>query len=280
MSKPGRLWFPLDVGFWDDPDIIAVGETAAILFQRLVAYAKQHGTNGEVPMRTVRALGGRWWAKSFGRLVGRGLISTTDVGRTLDGQTGDSLTDERPTNVCQIVAYLSWNDSSNKIEERREKAAEKKRLQRAARANVPQGQPKDVPGHRVEVEKSISPSERIAAPAPSAPEAISTELLVKRAFASFYESAKATLWPYAQAKPTELSAICAWVESVSEREKLEPEAVVARLMQHFAADEYVRGLAHPWSHFRTNFANYWTPAKPKTSAPAPTGSIGRGRYVY
>lgn len=154
MSKPGRLWFPLDVGFWDDPDIIAIGDAAAIMLQRLIGYAKKHQTDGEIPMRVVREVGGRWWQKHFRRLVDRGLVAAaTDERRTNDGQTGDGLTDACPSHVCQIVAYLSWNDSSDKIEQRRKIAAEKKRQQREARGDVPKGQGGSVPGHRAEVEK-------------------------------------------------------------------------------------------------------------------------------
>lgn len=150
MTKPGRLWFPLDVNFWSDPDVIAVGESAAILFQRMIAYSKQHELDGWVPTRYVREAGGRWWSKHVAKLAERGLVAlATDACPSSDGRRDVSASEE----CLRIVAFLSWNDSSDDIEQRREIAREKKRLQRSAKVDVPAGHNPSVPEHREEIEK-------------------------------------------------------------------------------------------------------------------------------
>jgi hypothetical protein len=172
MSKPGRLWFPLDVTFWNDPDIIAVGEGAAVLLQKIIGYSKQQGLDGMAPMAIVRTLGGRRWRDKFEPLVSQGLAELSANEAPTCAQFVASLSDVCAAKWCRVVAYLAWNDSSDAVDKRREIAAEKKRQQRAAKANVPQGRPDAVPGHRVEVEteKSNSPSEKdLPSSPPSAP---------------------------------------------------------------------------------------------------------------
>ena len=90
--KPGRLWHPLDVEFWDDPDTLAVGESGAVLFLRLIAYAKKHQTNGYVPMSYVKRIGGRRWQAKMEPIVCQGWAT---------------LTDETAPNGCHVVAALS-----------------------------------------------------------------------------------------------------------------------------------------------------------------------------
>lgn len=164
MSKKGRLWFPLDVDFWDDPDIIGVGEGAAILFQRLIGYSKRQQLDGLVPMAVVRTLGGRRWREKLAPLVERGLATLAANAAPNCAQFVASMAAVGAAQWCQIVAFVAWNDTSDKIEQRRKKAAEKKCQQRAARANVPRGQPVDVPRdhapQEAEAEAKLSPSEK------------------------------------------------------------------------------------------------------------------------
>lgn len=143
--KPGRLWFPLDVGFWDDPETLAMGESAAVLFLRLVAYAKRHETDGWVPMAYVRKAGGRRWADKLAPILRQKWAALADEAAPDCAQIGSTLADMPGAIRCHIVAYLAWNDSSDDIEQRRETAREKKRAQRAAKPIVPQGQRAEVP---------------------------------------------------------------------------------------------------------------------------------------
>jgi hypothetical protein len=168
VSKKGRLWFPLDVDFWDDPDVIAVGDGAAILFQRLIGYSKRQQLDGLVPMAVVRNLGGRRWREKLEPLVSRGLAEVSaneaPVCPPTCAQFVANLAAIAGAKWCRVVAYLAWNDSSNEIEERRKISAEKKRAQRAAIENVPGGQRRDVPRdhapQEAEAEIDLSPSEK------------------------------------------------------------------------------------------------------------------------
>lgn len=162
--KQGRLWFPLDVHFWDDPDVVAMGESAAILFQKLIAYAKVHVTDGVVPMAAVRALGGRRWADKMAAIVAQGVVAVTDERAPNEHHFAASVAAIDGALWCRVVAYLAWNDSSDRIDERREKTAEKKRRQREAMANVPGGQAGSVPrkAGRQESEKRKEESEESA----------------------------------------------------------------------------------------------------------------------
>lgn len=142
-AKEGRLWFPMDVTFWEDPSIIAVGEKAAILYQRAIAYAKRHQTDGLIPMAAIRSLGGRRWRPHFEALVNHGLIEVT----LEDAPSARHLSAKRPpfvrqtSDVCaakwaRIVAYLAWNESRDEIAERREKNRERKQRSRASSPDV------------------------------------------------------------------------------------------------------------------------------------------------
>jgi hypothetical protein len=103
---------------------------------------------------------------------------------------------------------------------------------------------------------------------------------VRTAFAGFYEGTKAALWPASQAKPDEVRAIAAWVDQTAAREGAEPGAIIDRVMANFAADSFVKTLRSPWSHFRTNFANYWSEPATKTIAVANDNTPRAGRIVY
>ncbi len=150
--KPGRLWHPLDVEFWDDPDTLAVGELGAVLFLRLIAYAKKHQTNGYVPMSYVKRIGGRRWQAKMEPIVCQGWATLTDEMAPDGCHVVAALSDICGAKWCHVVAFLAWNDSNESVEQRREIAREKKRKQRAAATIVPQGQAEAVPACRVEVE--------------------------------------------------------------------------------------------------------------------------------
>src|SRR6187399_2857558 len=50
-----RTWVPLDCTFWDDPKIVRAvelaGHEAGAIYQRLVGWAMQNGTQGLIPKR-------------------------------------------------------------------------------------------------------------------------------------------------------------------------------------------------------------------------------------
>lgn len=50
-------YVPLEVGFWDDPKIVAAGEGAASLYLRMLCYAKANQTDGMVPWAVMRRWG-------------------------------------------------------------------------------------------------------------------------------------------------------------------------------------------------------------------------------
>lgn len=59
MSNPndGNLFLPLDVNFWDDPDILEVGERAAVLLQQIWLLSKRTMSDGVVSDLQVRKFG-------------------------------------------------------------------------------------------------------------------------------------------------------------------------------------------------------------------------------
>jgi hypothetical protein len=267
VTKPGRLWFPLDVAFWEDPDIVALGESSAVLFQRMIAYSKQHQLDGRVPIAAVRTLGGRRWREKFAPLVTSGLVQVTDSRAPTRAQFGASLAAIGAPTWCQIVAFLAWNDSSDEIEERRKIASEKKKSQRDAKANVPQGQKRDVPGHReeieTEVEKTLSGSERGAAENESTG---NTPVLVRVAFAEAFFVHRAIPFPKDSFKPDDVRKVAAWVDEVAKATGVTTKAAMDRVLANFWADDFSRNSDRPWSLFMADPSSYWNPKRPKQSA--------------
>lgn len=151
--KPGHLYLPVSVDFWEDPDTIAIGELSAVMYLRLAAYAKKHLTDGWVPMTYVRQVGGRRWRKKFEAIVCQGWITLTDKvdppcatkWAQIASQSGLDVAAVMDAKWCHIASFLAWNSSADEIEQRREIAREKKRKQRKTRPDVPRGQVGDVP---------------------------------------------------------------------------------------------------------------------------------------
>ena len=58
--KPGRLWVPIDVTFWRDPQIVAAGEPAGVLYQVILGHLRATGarsgvlSEAEVPLLGVK----------------------------------------------------------------------------------------------------------------------------------------------------------------------------------------------------------------------------------
>lgn len=230
--KPGRLWHPLDVEFWDDPDTLAVGESGAVLFLRLIAYAKKHQTNGYVPMSYVKRIGGRRWQAKMEPIVCQGWATLTDETAPDGCHVVAALSDICGSKWCHVVAFLAWNDSNEDLEQRREIAREKKRKQRAASADVPQGHTTAVPVHRVELEtktEKTTPNGVDNAPAiPDSFEAKRGHLL--RAHRDRYEQATGNPVPSGKNAPQAVDRVTSWLAGYALRTGQSfPDAVEAVL---------------------------------------------------
>lgn len=98
-------YVPLEVGFWDDPKIVAVGEGAAVLYLRMLCYAKANQTDGYVPWAVIRRWGHPQTAKRrLSRLHSATILEPfTNHSGTVEGYT--------------IVAYLRHNRPATAIAE-------------------------------------------------------------------------------------------------------------------------------------------------------------------
>lgn len=248
--KPGRLWHPLDVEFWDDPDTLAVGESAAVLFLRLIAYAKKHQTDGWVPMAYVRQIGGRRWQTKLDPIVRQGWATLTDETAPNGCHAVTTLADICGAKWCHVVAFLAWNDSSEDVEQRREIAREKKRKQRSALANVPQGQAAPVPSHRVEVESRVetdsSPNGEECTPTTHAPNSFEARRgYLLRAHRDRYEAATANPVPSGKNSPQAVDQVTAWLAGYALRTGQSfPDAVEA-VLGRWWADPYTASKGWP-----------------------------------
>lgn len=245
--KPGRLWHPLDVEFWDDPDTLAVGELGAVLFLRLIAYAKKHQTKGYVPMSYVKRIGGRRWQAKMEPIVRQGWATLTDETAPDCAHVVATLADICGAKWCHVVAFLAWNDSSEDVEQRREIAREKKRKQRTASADVPRGHAGGVPPCRVELEtktEKTTPDGVDNAPAiPDSFEAKRGHLL--RAHRDRYEQATANPVPSGKNTPQAVDRVTAWLAGYALRTgQSYPDAVEA-VLGRWWADPYAASKGWP-----------------------------------
>lgn len=56
MSRRDRIWVPIDVHFWDSPQVARSGVLAGVLYQRLLCYSMTYHTDGLVPVECVEAM--------------------------------------------------------------------------------------------------------------------------------------------------------------------------------------------------------------------------------
>lgn len=263
--KPGRLWHPLDVEFWDDPDTLAVGESGAVLFLRLIAYAKKHQTNGYVPMSYVKRIGGRRWQAKMEPIVCQGWATLTDETAPDGCHVVAALSDICGSKWCHVVAFLAWNDSNEDVEQRREIAREKKRKQRAASADVPGGHAGGVPPCRVELEtktEKTTPNGVDNTPAiPDSFEAKRGHLL--RAHRDRYEAATGNPVPSGKNAPQAVDRVVAWLAGYAQRTGQSfPDAVDA-VLGRWWADPYATRKGWPLALLAANvdqFAEALPPA--------------------
>lgn len=95
MSKPGRIWFPLDANFTRDPAIQAAGDRAAMLYLAILGQLKLTGGRGFVARSELPGLGIARWEPRFRDLERVGLVKSTGV-----------------DDVYSVPAWEAWQDTS------------------------------------------------------------------------------------------------------------------------------------------------------------------------
>jgi hypothetical protein len=106
-------WANLDDGFYDHPKVIMVGNAAAGIFARMLAYCSRYGTDGMVPSRTVTYIV-EDDHDALQRLYDAGMLRAWESGGV------------------DIPDYLDYNRSKAQVEADRE--AKRTRAQKAADA--------------------------------------------------------------------------------------------------------------------------------------------------
>lgn len=99
-------WAKLDDGFWMHPKIVRVGNEAAGIFARCLAYCGAYLTDGKIPAPVVVTIAGSE--------------------ERVDQLVADQMLDRLPSGDFHVRDYLDYNPSAAEVEQQR--------AQRAARA--------------------------------------------------------------------------------------------------------------------------------------------------
>jgi hypothetical protein len=75
VSKPGRMWLPLDASFTEDPRVLRAGEPAAWLYLAILGKIKRTGSRGMISRDEVQVLGIRNADRRLARLIDAGLLT-------------------------------------------------------------------------------------------------------------------------------------------------------------------------------------------------------------
>jgi hypothetical protein len=75
MSKPGRMWLPLDASFTEDPRVLRAGEPAAWLYLAILGKVKRTGSRGLILRDELPMLGIRSYERRLAALIDAGLIA-------------------------------------------------------------------------------------------------------------------------------------------------------------------------------------------------------------
>jgi hypothetical protein len=97
MPRPGRIYFTVDVNYFDDPDIGELSDSAQLLDLRAMALSKRIGSDGQLTRRQMQRIAPESGGDSIDEII--------DSGVWID--KGDAL--ERRN-------WLAWNDSAEMIE--------------------------------------------------------------------------------------------------------------------------------------------------------------------
>jgi hypothetical protein len=249
------------------PKILRLSDGAFRLWENALHFANRATTDGRIEKALIPTLNhhGRWTTKQIAAFVAE-LVPSLWV------DCGDHY-------QIHDYAHHQYEATKARVESKRASWREKKQRQRdesdGSGRDVPRGQNDRTPGESPGVS---SPPSRPVPISSLRSESLApdTRLLVRQHFGRWYELAKATLWPLNQAKADDVRAVADWADQMAARENLAPEAVIERVMRHFAADEFTQKAGSPWAHFAKNYANYWQPPKPKAA-----NTNGRtGRILY
>lgn len=108
MGRRGRLFLPLDVTFFDDDRIIAVGDGAALLYLAMCLRVKSLGTDGRLSEGQISRLGRARWKTELKRLA-----------------AVEAVLWDAETLTWYVAAWFGHNEAVSEIEKRR--AADRKR---------------------------------------------------------------------------------------------------------------------------------------------------------
>lgn len=271
-----RLWFPLAADFWDDQKIIRVGDSAAILYQRLIGWSKLHMSDGDVSEKTVRELGGRSWKRKLEALLDADLVQpvhTSGAASVPDVHT--SCTQHAPTSYT-LCAYAAWNDSASKVKQRREKAAQKKARQRAKKADVPRGQVASSPGQEVEQRESRDRAEGDTPKPPDTPPPISASnqdrtsevrKVARKSWARGFERTYGTPPMMVHERSEDLGRLAAWLLTAELALGRRAEQLIAEVVEAYFAADWVRKRKRDFRHFvdrAAEFLDTGGEARPRT----------------
>jgi hypothetical protein len=117
-------WTKISDSFWDDPDVLEVGDAAAGLFVRMIAYSNRQGTDGRITDAIARTLARNRAHRS--RAI-RALLGVAFLIRAEGGY--------------EIRSFHKYNPKAAVSQAKRAADAERKRAERAAR---PDGQTTDI----------------------------------------------------------------------------------------------------------------------------------------
>lgn len=258
------------------PKILRLSDGAFRLWQNALHFANRATTDGKIEKSLLPSLNhhGRWTTKQMAGFVAE--------------LVGSLWTDEGDCYRIHNYEVRQAEAMSARVNRRREIERLKKQGQRERRereelarlsgvpALSPGGQTQGQTGDKqVDIPREIS-VHSIPVHSPSLRSgslSADTRLLVRQHFARWYEQSKATLWPPNQAKSDDVRAVADWVDQMAARENIAPEAVLERVLRHFAADDFTQNAGSPWAHFAKNYANYWQAPKPKVANT--NGRVGR-----
>lgn len=117
MGRRGRLYLPLEVTFFDDDRIIAVGDGGALLYLAMCLRVKSLATDGRLSEAQISRLGRPRWKAELKRLA--------DV---------EAVLWDAELSMWYVAAWFGHNEAISTIEERR--AADRKRKADEKRAET------------------------------------------------------------------------------------------------------------------------------------------------
>lgn len=111
MTRRDRVWFAVEVHYWECPKVLRMGDNAAVLFQQMLAYGRRHPElHGEIPDA---AVGQMRHAGELPKLVEAEWVRVDQ----------DAVT---------IADWPKWNQTTEQIEARRIADRDRKRAARRA----------------------------------------------------------------------------------------------------------------------------------------------------